>query len=76
MKESLFRLRLLRIIISDNLRSLRYRRNLSLEELSKKSGCDIITLEEIEEGKHLPSLSCLVGIATSLNVHLVTLLEE
>lgn len=66
----------IRLIFGLKLRQLRLDRELSLSDLSKKSGVSISYLNEIEKGKKYPKGDKIMALATSLDVtydHLVSL---
>lgn len=55
-------------IVSENIRSIRQKKDISLEELSKISGVSKSMLVQIEKGNGNPSLSTLWKIANSLMI--------
>lgn len=58
----------LRIIFGTKLRQLRYAKNLSLKQLSEKSGLSISYISEIESGKKYPKPEKMIQVARGLGV--------
>jgi transcriptional regulator with XRE-family HTH domain len=57
-------------------KSIRERQNMSIEELSEKSGVKIEVLEAMENGDIIPSLTPLTKMARALGVRLGTFLDD
>lgn len=55
-------------LVLKQIRAHRQMRNVSLEQLSSLTGFSVKYLEDLEEGRVDPPLSCLVKIASVLNV--------
>jgi len=62
--------------VADNLRDLRRKRDLSLDELAQKTGVSRAGLSQIETGKTNPTLGVLWKIASGLGVPFAELLGE
>ena len=62
--------------IGERIKTLRESKNISLEEMSKRTKLDVIQIEKIEQAKELPSLTPLVKIARVLGVRLGTFLDD
>ena len=52
--------------IGEKLKNLRIQRNLSMKELSKKSGLSIVSICGYETGKHIPSSRNISKLANAL----------
>ena len=63
-------------LIGPRIRQLRERRELSIDALSKLSGCSTDTIAALEAGDLVPSLTPLMRIARGLGVRLGTLLDD
>jgi transcriptional regulator with XRE-family HTH domain len=63
-------------IISENLKSYRETRKLSLDKLSQATGVSKSMLSQIERGNTNPSISTLLKIANGLKVSFTALLKE
>lgn len=62
--------------IANNLRSIREKRNLSLDELSELTGVSKSMLRQIETGKSSPTTAIIWKIANGLHVSFTALLRE
>ena len=63
-------------IVGKKIKSIRESKNISIEELSERSGLTTIQLTSIEESENLPSLAPLIKIARVLGVRLGTFLDD
>lgn len=63
-------------IIGGKIKSIRESRNLSIEEVSERSGVSIVQIERIEDNIEIPSLAPLIKIARVLGVRLGTFLDD
>ena len=63
-------------IIGGKIKSIREARNISIEEVSERSGVSVIQIERIEGDVELPSLAPLIKIARVLGVRLGTFLDD
>ncbi|MCF4114902.1 MULTISPECIES: helix-turn-helix domain-containing protein [Dethiosulfovibrio] len=63
-------------LIAKNLKRLREERNLSLGELSKKSGISKVMLSQIEKKEGNPTINTIWKIANGLHVSYTALLER
>lgn len=61
--------------LGEYIRRLRSERNLTLEEVSAKSGCSVGSLSQLERGKGNPAFFTLVKIAHALEVPVARLLH-
>jgi transcriptional regulator with XRE-family HTH domain len=62
--------------VGEKIKYLRESKNITREELSKRSGLDIDQIVSIEENTNLPSLAPLIKIARALGVRLGTFLDD
>lgn len=62
--------------IADKLRALRKENNLTLKELSQKTGISISFISDIENGRRSPSIEKLKILAKALNVSADEFLKE
>lgn len=62
--------------VGAKIRQIREIRKVSLEDLAERSGMDINLIQEIEQGKNIPSLAPLIKIARALGVRLGTFLDD
>ena len=62
--------------IGDNLRNIREKRNLSLDQLSELTGVSKSMLRQIEIGRSSPTISTIWKIANGLRVSFTTLLRK
>ena len=60
--------------ISCRIKELRYKQNITLNELSKRSGVGKATLSRIENGKSLGTTKVLVKVAKAFNMDIRELL--
>ena len=65
-----------RIILSNNMKKLRNKMNLTQEELSYRSGLHRTSISSVERGERNISIDALEKIAQAFNVPLHKLLEE
>lgn len=63
-------------IVGAKIKSLRESQNISIEELSERSGLTVEQISAIEENANLPSLAPLIKIARVLGVRLGTFLDD
>lgn len=61
---------------ASKVKDIRERQNMSIEELSEKSGVKIEVLEAMENGEIIPSLTPLTKMARALGVRLGTFLDD
>jgi DNA-binding XRE family transcriptional regulator len=63
-------------IVGKKIKSLRESKNISIDELSERSGLTAKQISSIEESENLPSLAPLIKIARVLGVRLGTFLDD
>jgi len=63
-------------IVGKKIKSLRESKNISIDELSERSGLTATQISSIEESENLPSLAPLIKIARVLGVRLGTFLDD
>ena len=63
-------------IVGKKIKSLRESKNISIDELSGRSGLTATQISSIEESENLPSLAPLIKIARVLGVRLGTFLDD
>jgi len=63
-------------IIGAKIKSIRESKQLSIEEVSSRSGLSVVQIERIENDVDLPSLAPLIKIARVLGVRLGTFLDD
>ncbi len=63
-------------IVGLKIKGLRESKNLSIEEISERSGLSAEQIMSIENDQHLPSLGPLIKIARALGVRLGTFLDD
>jgi len=63
-------------IVGKKIKSLRESKNISIDELSERSGLTATQITSIEESENLPSLAPLIKIARVLGVRLGTFLDD
>ncbi|MDR1730386.1 MAG: XRE family transcriptional regulator [Prevotellaceae bacterium] len=63
-------------IVGKKIKSIRESKNISLDELSERSGLTTAQITSIEESENLPSLAPLIKIARVLGVRLGTFLDD
>ena len=63
-------------LIGPRIRQLRERRELSVDDLARQSGCSPEMISALEAGDLIPSLTPLLRIARGLGVRLGTLLDD
>lgn len=62
--------------IGERIKSIRESKQLTIEQLSERSGVELEVIKQIEECKELPSLAPLIKIARALGVRLGTFLDD
>jgi transcriptional regulator with XRE-family HTH domain len=62
--------------VGEKIRHIREIRKVSLEDLAERSGMEISMVQQIEQGKNIPSLAPLIKIARALGVRLGTFLDD
>jgi len=73
-KESMFTKRI--NVVGRRINTLRLSRNMSIEDLSKKTSVSSVTISNIEKGIYSPKLSTILEIAKALNTTLTYLVED
>jgi len=63
-------------IVGKKIKSIRESKNISIDELSERSGLATTQITSIEESENLPSLAPLIKIARVLGVRLGTFLDD
>ena len=63
-------------IVGNKIKCLRESKNLSIDEISERSGLSVDQIESIENDEFLPSLGPLIKIARALGVRLGTFLDD
>ena len=63
-------------IVGKKIKSIRESKNISIDELSERSGLTTVQISSIEESENLPSLAPLIKIARVLGVRLGTFLDD
>ncbi len=63
-------------IVGKKIKSIRESKNISIDELSERSGLTTTQVTSIEESENLPSLAPLIKIARALGVRLGTFLDD
>ena len=63
-------------VVGKKIKSIRESKNISIEELSERSGLAVAQVSSIEESDSLPSLAPLIKIARVLGVRLGTFLDD
>ena len=63
-------------LVGSKIKSLRETKNISLEEMSERSGLSAEQITSIENGEHMPSLGPLIKIARALGVRLGTFMDD
>ncbi len=62
--------------VGEKIRHIREIKKVSLEDLAERSGMEITMVQQIEQGKNIPSLAPLIKIARALGVRLGTFLDD
>ncbi len=62
--------------VGSKIRELRLRKNMTLRDLSKKSGCSLGFLSQVERDLVSPTISSLKRIADALDINIISLFEE
>ena len=65
-----------RTVVGGKIRGLRESKNLSVEEISERSGLSVEQITSIENDENLPSLGPLIKIARALGVRLGTFMDD
>jgi len=63
-------------VVGSKIKGIRETKNLSIEEVSERSGLSAEQINSIENDQHLPSLGPLIKIARALGVRLGTFLDD
>jgi len=63
-------------IVGRRIRALRLSRNMSIEDLGKKTSVSSVTISNIEKGIYSPKLSTVLEIAKALGTTIVLLVED
>ena len=63
-------------VIGAKIKGIRESKNLSIEEISERSGLSVDQITSIENDEHLPSLGPLIKIARALGVRLGTFMDD
>ncbi|MBR6121218.1 MAG: cupin domain-containing protein [Prevotella sp.] len=63
-------------IVGFKIKGIRESKNLTIEEISERSGLSVDQIESIENDEYLPSLGPLIKIARALGVRLGTFLDD
>ena len=63
-------------IVGHKIKSIRESKNLSIEEISERSGLSLDQINSIENDQNLPSLGPLIKIARALGVRLGTFMDD
>ena len=63
-------------IVGQRIRALRLTRNMSIEDLGKKTSVSSVTISNIEKGIYSPKLSTVLEIAKALGTTIVHLVED
>ena len=63
-------------VIGHKIKGLRESKNLTIEEISERSGLTVEQISSIENDVNLPSLGPLIKIARALGVRLVTFMDD
>jgi len=63
-------------IVGQRVRALRLARNMSIEDLGKKTSVSSVTISNIEKGIYSPKLSTVLEIAKALGTTIVYLVED
>ena len=63
-------------IVGEKIKSIREAKNISIEELSERSGLSLTQIESIEQSTSFPSLAPLIKIARVLSCRLGTFLDD
>ncbi|MBO4530231.1 MAG: helix-turn-helix domain-containing protein [Paludibacteraceae bacterium] len=63
-------------VIGSKIKAIRESKNISIEEISERSGLSTQQIESIENDQNLPSLGHLIKVARALGVRLGTFLDD
>ena len=63
-------------VVGSKIKGIRESKNISVEEISERSGLSTDQINSIENDQHLPSLGPLIKIARALGVRLGTFLDD
>ncbi|AEA33105.1 helix-turn-helix domain-containing protein [Hippea maritima] len=62
--------------VGSKIREIRTKKNMTLRDLSKKSGCSLGFLSQVERDLVSPTISSLRRIADALGINIISLFEE
>lgn len=62
--------------LGEKIRNVRLEKHMTLRDLSKKSGCSLGFLSQVERDKVSPTISSLRKIADALSINIISLFEE
>lgn len=63
-------------IVGHKIKGIRESKNISIEEVSERSGLSVEQITSIENDQHLPSLGPLIKVARALGVRLGTFMDD
>jgi transcriptional regulator with XRE-family HTH domain len=63
-------------LVARNIRRLRFRRGLTVEKLAELAGINLLTMDQMENGKGEPTLALAWKVATALDVPFAALIAE
>jgi transcriptional regulator with XRE-family HTH domain len=63
-------------IVGQRIRALRLVRNMSIEDLGKKTSVSSVTISNIEKGIYSPKLSTVLELAKALGTTIIHLVED
>ncbi len=62
--------------LGEKIRNIRLEKHMTLRDLSKKSGCSLGFLSQVERDKVSPTIASLRKIAEALSINIISLFEE
>ncbi len=62
--------------LGEKIRNMRLEKHMTLRDLSKRSGCSLGFLSQVERDKVSPTIASLRKIAEALNMNIISLFEE
>ncbi len=62
--------------LGEKIRNMRLQKRMTLRELSRRSGCSLGFLSQVERDKVSPTIASLRKIAEALNTNIISLFEE
>ncbi|WP_035587399.1 helix-turn-helix domain-containing protein [Hippea jasoniae] len=62
--------------VGNKIREIRLKKNMTLRDLSRKSGCSLGFLSQVERNLVSPTISSLRRIADALDINIISLFEE